>query len=176
MAVNLFAAQVVTGTLPDVVGAALERHGLPEGTLEIEVTETTMLDNDEQVLSQFHALRKLGVGVAFDDFGTGHASLSTLKCLPLSTLKIDRSFVRDLLFEPTDAAIVEALLGMSRGMMLDVVAEGIETEAQRRRLSAMGCRLGQGFLFGKACPPQEFARLLASNGTSASRPRRAIGI
>ncbi len=147
--------------------ACLARHGLPPEALEVEVTETIALDNDSQVLEPFRELRRRDVRVAFDDFGTGHASLSTLKRFPLTTLKIDRNFVRDLLTEPADAAIVQALLAMGRGMGLDVIVEGIETKEQQAALLAMGCRLGQGFLFGKALPAAEFSRLLREQQKAA---------
>jgi diguanylate cyclase (GGDEF)-like protein/PAS domain S-box-containing protein len=160
VSVNLFAAQV-DGGLCDAVMQTLRRHRLPPDAIEIEVTETIALGRDDQVLAPFRALRDRGVRIAFDDFGTGHASLSTLRDFPLTTLKIDRSFIRDLLTEPADAAIVQALLAMGRGMGLDVIAEGVETQAQATVLQTMGCRFAQGFLYGKALAPENFAPLRA---------------
>jgi diguanylate cyclase (GGDEF)-like protein/PAS domain S-box-containing protein len=160
VSVNLFAAQV-DGGLCDAVMQTLRRHRLPPDAIEIEVTETIALGHDDQVLAPFRALRDRGVRIAFDDFGTGHASLSTLRDFPLTTLKIDRSFIRDLLTEPTDAAIVQALLAMGRGMGLDVIAEEVENQAQATALETMGCRFAQGFLYGKALAPENFAPLLA---------------
>ncbi|RJG43387.1 EAL domain-containing protein [Mesorhizobium sp. DCY119] len=158
IAANLFSAQVNAGNLAQVVTETLDRHGLPPEALEIEVTETVVLENDDRVLAPFRELRDRQVGVAFDDFGTGHASLSTLKRFPLTTLKIDRSFVRDLLVDRSAGAIVQALLGMGRSMGLDVIAEGVETEEQQAVLLAMGCRIAQGYLYAKALPAEAFTR------------------
>jgi len=160
MAVNLFAAQVNAGTLAETVTLTLSRHGLPANALELEVTETIALDYEERTLAPFRKLAKAGVGLAFDDFGTGHAALSTIKRFPLTVLKVDRSFVRDMLRDPQDAAIVRAVLGMANDMGLSVVAEGIETRAQEAALYAMGCRIGQGYLYSKALPAVDFENLL----------------
>ncbi|PWK76031.1 EAL domain-containing protein [Aminobacter sp. AP02] len=160
MAVNLFAAQVKAGNLAETVLTTLARHKLPAKALELEVTETIALDYEERTLAPFRKLAKAGVGLAFDDFGTGHAALSTIKRFSLTVLKIDRSFVRDMLRNRQDAAIVRAVLGMAKDMGLAVVAEGVETRAQEAALYAMGCRTGQGFLYSKALPPDNFARLL----------------
>ncbi|MBB6465910.1 putative bifunctional diguanylate cyclase/phosphodiesterase [Aminobacter carboxidus] len=160
MAINLFAVQVNAGNLADTVTSTLSRHGLPANALELEVTETIALDYEERTLAPFRKLGKAGVGLAFDDFGTGHAALSTIKRFPLTVLKVDRSFVRDMLRDPQDAAIVRAVLGMARDMGLSVVAEGIETRAQEAALYAMGCRVGQGYLYSKALPASEFERML----------------
>lgn len=160
MAVNLFAAQVNAGTLAETVTSTLSRHELPANALELEVTETIALDYEERTLAPFRKLAKTGVGLAFDDFGTGHAALSTIKRFPLTVLKVDRSFVRDMLRDPQDAAIVRAVLGMASDMGLSVVAEGIETRAQEAALYAMGCRIGQGYLYSKALPAVDFENLL----------------
>lgn len=159
--VNLFTAQFRAGTLVESVTEALGRHGLPPAALELEVTETIALQHDDSVLEPLRALHRLGVAIAFDDFGTGYASLSTLKRFPLTTLKIDRSFVKDLLRDEHDAAIVSAVLTMGRGLGLAVIAEGIETAEQEAALKAMGCSLGQGYRYGRAVPPAAFAEGLA---------------
>lgn len=169
MAVNLFAVQVNAGNLAETVVTALERHGLPPEALELEITETIALDNEERTLAPFRQLATAGVGLAFDDFGTGHAALSTIKRFPLTVLKIDRSFVRDLIDVPQDAAIVRAVLGMADDMGLTVVAEGIETAAQEAQLLAMGCRIGQGYLYSKAIPPEEFAALVRRRENSVPK-------
>lgn len=171
VAVNLFPVQVSTGNLAAVVQAALDRHGLPGDALELEVTERIALENDDSVLAQFRDLRAAGVALAFDDFGTGYASLSTLKRFPLSALKIDRSFVRDLLTDPQDAAIVRAVLGLARDMGFNVVAEGVESREQEAALLAMGCRIGQGFFYSQPLSAQEFAHLIKrSRSTDAVIP------
>ncbi|TXN25049.1 EAL domain-containing protein [Methylobacterium sp. WL9] len=171
VAVNLFGAQLRAGTLDAVVAEALERHGLAPADIEIEVTETTALRPDDTMLRPLRNLHASGVGIAFDDFGTGFASLSTLKNFPLTKLKIDRSFVRDLLTDPFDAAIVKGMLDIGRGLDLHVIAEGIETAEQEAALRDMGCRLAQGFRYGKALEPHVFAsRLAADAGHPAALP------
>jgi len=160
MSVNLFAAQVDAGNLAEVVDQTLRRHRLPPDALELEVTETIMLENDERVLEPFRQLRAHGVRIAFDDFGTGYASLSMLKRFPLTTLKIDRGFIGDLLVDRYDAAIVQAVLGIGRLLDLDVIAEGIETREQEAALRSMGCGIGQGFLYARALATEDFARLV----------------
>lgn len=158
--VNLFDAQFRAGTLVESVTEALARHGLPPDALELEVTETIALQHDDGVLEPLRALHRLGVRIAFDDFGTGYASLATLKRFPLTTLKIDRSFVQDLLRDEHDAAIVSAMLILGRELGLEVIVEGIETAEQEAALRGMGCALGQGFRYGRAVPPANFAEML----------------
>ena len=160
MAVNLFSAQVDAGNLAETVMATLDRHGLSANALELEITEKIALDHEDHTLAPFRTLARAGVGLAFDDFGTGYAALSTLKRFPLTVLKLDRSFVRDLLDDPQDAAIVRAVLAMATDMGLEVVAEGIETRAQETALYAMGCRIGQGYLYSKALPADEFEQMM----------------
>lgn len=169
ISVNLFAAQVDAGNLAEVVADTLDRHNLAPDALEVEVTETIVLDNGDREREQFRQLLAKGVRVAFDDFGTGHASLSMLMQFPLTTLKIDRGFVHELGSSRKNAAIVRALLHMGREMGLDVVAEGIETDLQESVLLDMGCRLGQGFLHGKAIQADSFSELLRK----AHRPHRS---
>lgn len=174
MAVNLFAVQVNAGNLAETVLTTLARHGLPAEALELEVTETIALDHEERTVAPFRKLGEAGVGLAFDDFGTGHAALSTIKRFPLTLLKIDRSFIRDMLSQPQDAAIVRAVLGMARDMGLAVVAEGIETRAQEAALYAMGCRVGQGYLYSRALPAADFEQLMKRSAKAAGKklPRR----
>jgi diguanylate cyclase (GGDEF)-like protein/PAS domain S-box-containing protein len=160
IAVNLFAAQIGVGSLADVVADALARHDLPPDAIEIELTEKIALQHDDGALEPIRELRARGVGIAFDDFGTGYASLITLKRFPLTTLKIDRSFVRDLLDDPHDAAIVGSMVAMGRSIGLEVIAEGIETAEQQRALVALGCECGQGYLFGRPMPAEAFAACL----------------
>jgi EAL domain-containing protein (putative c-di-GMP-specific phosphodiesterase class I) len=163
IAVNLFAAQIRIGSLADVVSDALARHGLPPDAIEIELTEKIALQHDDEALQPIRELCRRGAGVAFDDFGTGYASLSTLKRFPLTTLKIDRSFVRDLLEDRHDAAIVGSMVAMGRSIGLEVIAEGIETAEQQRALVALGCESGQGYLFGRPMPAAAFAARLGES-------------
>jgi EAL domain-containing protein (putative c-di-GMP-specific phosphodiesterase class I) len=137
---------------------ALERHGLPPQALELEITENIVLNHDEQALRSLRRLREIGVGVAFDDFGTGYASLSLLKQYPLSRIKIDRSFVQGMLESRQDRAVINAVLDMARAFSLDTIAEGVETAEQRAALIEAGCAQGQGYLFARPLPALEFAQ------------------
>lgn len=137
--VNLFGAQFRVNDLVEEVVAALRRHGLPPEALELEITENIVLDNDDLVLDALQRLRHLGVGIAFDDFGTGYASLSLLKRYPLSRIKIDRSFVQSLLESERDAAVVRAILDLSRHFGFETIAEGVENAPQLQRLLDFGC-------------------------------------
>lgn len=161
ISVNLFAAQYRAGTLVQHVADALAEHGLPPSALGLEVTETIALLNDDHAFAAMRILRDLGVGIAFDDFGTGYASLSSLQRFPLTTLKIDRSFISDMLDNPHDAAITRAMLTMGNELGLETVAEGIETEEQEIALRLLGCKAGQGYRYGKALPAEQAATLLA---------------
>ncbi|WP_342165460.1 putative bifunctional diguanylate cyclase/phosphodiesterase [Methylobacterium sp. SD21] len=157
ISVNLFAAQFRSGDLVERVAAALAASELPPDALELEITETVILDPDPAVDTALADLRSMGVGIAFDDYGTGYASLSLLKRFPLTRLKIDRSFVTALCDDHRDAAIVRAVIALGQSFGLSVIAEGIETEEQCLRLQRKGCGEGQGYLFGRPMPVVEFA-------------------
>lgn len=156
MGVNLFAAQMRTRSFVEDVERALMDHDLPPEALELEITENIVLRNETQVSDQLTALRALGVGIAFDDFGTGYASLTMLKQLDITRLKIDRSFVRDIEKDRMDQAIVDAITRMAEGADLAVIAEGIETSAQLHHLRGRVAE-GQGYLFGKPMRSSDFA-------------------
>ena len=166
MGVNLFGAQFRVGDLTEQVRSALERHGLPPEALELEVTENIVLDHDDLVLDTLQRVRALGVGVSFDDFGTGFASLSLLKRYPLTRIKIDRSFVEAMLESERDASVVRAILDITRSFALDSIAEGIEQDVQRIRLFREGCVHGQGYLFGQALSADKFAQAFGLGGGS----------
>ncbi len=153
--VNLFGLQFRIGSIVDEVIAVLDRHGLPPEALELEVTESIVLD-DDVVLDALQRLRDYGVGIAFDDFGTGYASISLLRRYPLSRIKIDRSFVQGMMDSTRDASVVRALVDMTRSFELRTIAEGVETAQQRDDLRQLGCDEGQGYLFGKPMPAREF--------------------
>ncbi|WP_048430481.1 putative bifunctional diguanylate cyclase/phosphodiesterase [Methylobacterium indicum] len=157
--VNLFGAQFHSASLVDEVKAALADSGLPASALEIEITETIILRHDEGLIAPLRALRDLGVGLAFDDYGTGYASLSPLKRFPLTRLKIDRSFVQGMVASPQDRAIVQSVLTLGRSFGLAVIAEGVETETMAERLRAKGCEEAQGYLFGRPMPAEAFTAL-----------------
>ena len=144
----------------DLVTRALAESRLPARALEIEVTESTAMQNVEQTRALFSALRGLGVRLAIDDFGTGHSSLSYVKHLPVQTLKIDQSFVRDIPGSAVDEAIVGAIVHMARALRLRVIAEGVETLAQRDVLLKKNCGEMQGFLFSRALPADATLGLL----------------
>ena len=152
VAVNVSATQLRSAQFIDAVERALAESGLPPHRLEIEITETAVLQNRELALSLLRRLRVLGVMIALDDFGTGYSSLSFVHTFPLTRLKIDRSFVRGLGHDPQSAAIVRAIIGLSRSLGLAVTAEGVETEDQRRLLAKERGLDMQGYLFGRPEP------------------------
>ncbi|VVE09826.1 diguanylate cyclase [Pandoraea iniqua] len=163
--VNLFGLQFRIGSVVDEVIAVLNRHGLPPQALELEVTESIVLD-DDVVLDALRRLRDYGVGIAFDDFGTGYASISLLRRYPLSRIKIDRSFVQAMVESERDASVVRALVDMTRSFDLRTTAEGVETAEQRDNLRQLGCDEGQGYLFGKPMPASEFGTTFNVGRTS----------
>ena len=157
VAVNLAARHFRHPGLADRVNGILQAYGLPARLLEVELTESTLLDQSGSTLVNLLELRDLGVRVALDDFGTGYSSLSYLKRLPLNSLKIDRSFVRDLVTDPDDRKLVGTVIALGRHLDLEVIAEGVETDEQRQILLQEGCEVGQGYLFGRPQPAGDFA-------------------
>jgi diguanylate cyclase (GGDEF)-like protein/PAS domain S-box-containing protein len=157
IAVNLFGSQFRSGDLVDRVREALAASGLPADGLELEITENIILRHDETMLSPLRTLRAQGVRIAFDDYGTGYASLSMLKRFPMTRLKVDKSFVQGMCESPDDAAIVQAILYLGRSLGLSIIAEGVETEEQAERLRGVSCEEGQGYLFGRPMPAGEFS-------------------
>lgn len=167
--VNLFGAQFRVGDLAADVMATLKRHGLPPQALELEITENIVLDHDEAALASLGSLREQGVGVAFDDFGTGYASLSLLKRYPLTRIKIDRSFVQGLLDSPQDRAVIRAVLEMARAFSLETIAEGVETPEQQAALVDAGCAQGQGYLFARPMPAAELLQIFGDRQRGTDR-------
>ena len=160
MGVNLFGAQFRTGRLAEAVALILDQTGLPPEGLELEITENIALRHDDTMLLPLRTLRERGVGIAFDDFGTGFASLSLLKRFPLTRLKIDRSFVHDICNDHVDAAVVSAMVHLATSLRIEVIAEGIETEAQSKLLRAHGCGIAQGYRYGKPMPVAALRRYI----------------
>ena len=152
MSVNLSARQLSYPGIVADVSSALEGSGLPPAKLWLELTETALFEEADAPLSVLHELKALGVQLVLDDFGTGYSSLAYLQRFPLDALKIDRAFVAEMTQDLRAAALVEAITTMARSLGLTVVPEGIETDAQREALLALGCRYGQGFLFGRPQP------------------------
>lgn len=167
MGVNLFPAQFRNGTLLQDVEHALSESGLPPEALELEITENIALGREDGALAPLKALRSMGIGIAFDDFGTGYASLSYLTRYPLTRIKIDRSFVQKISIQSAseDTAIVRSIIVMGRNLGLEVVAEGVETTAQVDFLKSEGCHELQGFLFSKPLPKEAFEKFLLSSPT-----------
>lgn len=155
--VNLFPAQFLSGALVGRVETAVRDAAIDPSALELEITETTALDDVGLARSQIECLRAIGVRVAFDDFGTGYASLATLTRMPFTTLKIDRGFVRDIGTQGHGAVVTRSMLAIAREMEVEAIAEGVETEEQRSFLADHGCDVGQGYLFGKAVAPQDLS-------------------
>ena len=160
MAVNVSSSQFRSPSFVDDVARVLAITGAPSGQLKLELTESVLVEDMESTIATMEALRAYGVGFSLDDFGTGYSSLSYLKRMPLDQLKIDQSFVRDVLSDPNDAAIVHTIIGLSRSLGLDVIAEGVETEEQRISLGEAGCDLYQGYLFSKPLPVADLEAFL----------------
>ena len=165
VAVNLSAVQFKRGNVEQVVMRALEDSGLPPTCLELELTESVLIQNVEQVLASVKRLKLLGVKLAIDDFGTGYSSLSYLKRFDVDKLKIDQSFVRDLASDPDDAAIVRAIIQMARSLKLTTIAEGVETAAMLEQLRLFQCDQVQGYHLARPMPAADFGRYLASAQT-----------
>ena len=150
-----------------VIADALTRHGLDPRSLEIELTESSILENDERTAACLREIRAIGVRVSLDDFGTGYSSLSYLNRVPLDLLKIDHSFVRDIHLDPGAEGVVSAVISMAHSLGLEVVAEGADCDEQVDVLVKIGCDAVQGFVFAPAMPEREFAELLVSSASSS---------
>ena len=166
LAVNVSARQFRHPDFVHEVTTLLDRTGANPALLKLELTESVVLDNIDDAVAKMNALRALGVRFSMDDFGTGYSSLAYLKLLPLTQVKIDQSFVRDIAVDPNDAAIVKTIIGMSQSLGLDVIAEGVEKEAQFTLLKAYGCRKFQGYLFSKPLMAANLETLLDQNKLS----------
>jgi len=162
VAINASKPQFLAGDLCEVLRCALFDAGLPPERLVVELTESMLMDDVEHGMRLMHRLKALGLTLSIDDFGTGYSSLSYLKNFPLDELKIDRSFVMDLPGSAADLAIVRSVVDLGHNLGMSVIAEGVETDAQRACLLALGCDRYQGFLFSRPVPLPEFERLLVS--------------
>ena len=155
LSINVSIRQFRHAGFVDEVRAILAETGAPPARLKLELTESIVIDNVDDTVRKMNQLRQMGLRFSMDDFGTGYSSLSYLKKLPLDQIKIDQSFIRDMTSNADDAAIVTAILSISRSLSLQVVAEGVETEAQQQFLHRHGCELYQGFLYGRPMPLAE---------------------
>jgi len=161
VAVNLSVKQFGQDQLAEMIAATLLETGLEAEWLELEITESAIMKNADQNVTILHKLKDMGVTLAIDDFGTGYSSLAYLKHFPISRLKIDRSFVRDITTNSDDAAIAEIIIAMAQTLKLSVIAEGVETRAQMELLSFNNCIEMQGYLFSRPVPAEQFAKFLS---------------
>ncbi|HLO77326.1 MAG TPA: EAL domain-containing protein, partial [Magnetospirillum sp.] len=164
IAVNLSAVQMKRPDLPLLVRRLLAEARLPPGRLELELTETAMMEDPAAAGRMLADVNAMGLGLAVDDFGTGYSSLGRLKRFPVCKLKIDRSFVADVAEDDSDRAITRAIISLAHALDMKVVAEGVETEAQMAIMAAEGCDCVQGFLFSPAVPAAAAAELLRRGG------------
>jgi diguanylate cyclase (GGDEF)-like protein/PAS domain S-box-containing protein len=170
LAVNVSARQFALPNFVDEVLALIDRSGARPDRLKLELTESLLLDNAEDIIAKMHALKARGVSFSLDDFGTGYSSLSYLKRLPLDQLKIDQSFVRDILIDPNDAVIARTVVALGESLGLSVIAEGVETSAQRDLLAKNGCFAYQGYLFSRPLALAAYEAFLRSNNSLAEHP------
>jgi len=170
--VNLSARNLEDPSLVGDLAAVLDDHRLDPQRLEVEVTETSVMLDPQAAIATLRRIHELGVRVAIDDFGTGHSSLAYLAQLPVDRLKIDRSFIRGLGEPGPQAAVVHAVTELARHLGLEVVAEGVETEAQLAALVATGCDIGQGYFWARPMPAADLERWLQARGEGGASPRR----
>jgi EAL domain-containing protein (putative c-di-GMP-specific phosphodiesterase class I) len=157
VAVNLSALQFRRGNLETVVSQALAVSGMPAHLLELELTESVLISDSDSVENRLRALKAMGVTVSIDDFGTGYSSLAYLRRFSVDKLKIDQSFVRDLVRSPDDVGIVRAIIQMAFSLGLKTIAEGVESESMAQLLTDLGCEEGQGYVFARPMPADEAA-------------------
>jgi EAL domain-containing protein (putative c-di-GMP-specific phosphodiesterase class I) len=160
VSVNLSALQLRQRGLVDYVAACLKRNALDPARLQLEITESSVMEDPASAARTLRELKGLGVRLAIDDFGTGYSSLAYLRSFPLDVLKIDRSFVSDMDRDSQSAEIVSAVITLAHALELEVIAEGVETAEQLDRLRRLGCDIGQGYYFAKPLPEPEAGRLL----------------
>jgi EAL domain-containing protein (putative c-di-GMP-specific phosphodiesterase class I) len=154
LAVNLSAIQLRNASFLDIVRSAFADSGLPARRLELEVTETVLLDKRSNALNLLHQLRDIGVSIALDDFGTGYSSLSYLRAFPFDRIKIDRSFTKDITERADCAAIVSSIVGLGHSLNIATTVDGVETERQLELVRAIGATMAQGYLIGKPMPSE----------------------
>lgn len=163
LAVNVSALQFKQADFVSQVLSVLDRSGINPKRLTLELTEGMLVNDVDDIISKMNALKAKGIGLSLDDFGTGYSSLNYLKKLPLDQLKIDQSFVRDMLSDSHDVSIIRTVVELARGMKLHVIAEGVETESQRQFLADLGCRSFQGYLLSRPVPITEFEAVMQTH-------------
>jgi diguanylate cyclase (GGDEF)-like protein len=170
LSVNFSAIQFSNPNFVDMIRDVLEEHRLPANRLQVEITESMMLDDIQSCSTKLQALRRLGVSIAIDDFGTGYSSLAYLESLPVDCIKIDKSFVSKIIDLHHRAPMIEAIIAIAKTLRMDVLAEGVETEVQRLTLLKMGCTLMQGYYFHRPTSAPQTGELLIKNSTRHSHP------
>jgi diguanylate cyclase (GGDEF)-like protein len=176
VAVNVSPRQLVDPAFADRVQAILLEAGLAPALLSIEITETALMADDPATVINLRQLNELGVRLSLDDFGTGYSSLSHLRRLPISAVKIDRSFIDGLATDRDDSAIVSGVIGMARGLDLKIVAEGVETQAQAQALRTLACDFVQGYLFARPMPAAQVSELVSAQRRAAPNGRERPGV
>ncbi|HAZ94181.1 MAG TPA: hypothetical protein DCW94_00600 [Porticoccaceae bacterium] len=156
LALNLSVKDLMAEELHGELKKLVSRHSLPKDVLELEITESTLMNHPELMSTELVKIKSMGISVAIDDFGSGYSSLNYLKRLPVDVLKIDRSFIQDIETDPSDSAIVSGIVGLAQNLDMKTVAEGVETEGQREILRALGCDSFQGYLVAKPLPAADF--------------------
>ncbi|MCF4976083.1 EAL domain-containing protein, partial [Pseudomonas lactis] len=166
MSVNISAIDFRQRDFVDNLAAILKETGLPPTQLELEITESVLMQNVDETVETLQKIKAMGIRLALDDFGTGYSSLSYLRRFPIDVLKIDQSFVRGLRINSQDEQLISAIIGMGKSLELNIIAEGVETIDQLNFLKAQQCEEGQGFLFSKALPSKDFVQLLQTNSAT----------
>ncbi|MFK5948289.1 MAG: EAL domain-containing protein [Methylococcales bacterium] len=161
LAINISPQQFRKNNLPELVASVIKSTGFSATRLELEITEGLLLNNQELIKKSLLAFRQQGIGLSMDDFGTGYSSLSYLRTFPFDTIKIDQSFIKEMIANPSDQALVTAAIAMAHALGIKVIAEGVETEVQFDFLSAKKCDIAQGYLFSRPVPFEHFKRLLS---------------
>jgi EAL domain-containing protein (putative c-di-GMP-specific phosphodiesterase class I) len=168
VAVNVSAVQFRQGDLVHIVAETLGRTGLPPWCLDLEITETVLMQDADATIATLLALKAMGVCISVDDFGTGYSSLAYLKRFPIDTLKIDKSFMRDVTRDDHNAAIVRTVIALAKSLDLESIAEGVETAEQVAFLRTEGCDRLQGYFFSKPLPPAALLDLIGRSGLGAA--------
>lgn len=163
LSVNLSARQFRYANLVDMIESAITKSGIDPQYLDLELTESTIMDHMEETIVTLRKIKEMGANISIDDFGTGYSSLMYLKTFPIDVIKIDRSFVKDMTTDPDDKAITQAIISMAHSLKLDVIAEGVETKEQLGILKSQGCDIMQGYLFSKPIPANEIPPLLSDS-------------
>jgi len=176
LAINVSALQFKQPDFVSQLVSVLDRSGIDPTRLELELTESMLVNDVNDIISKMVAIKEKGVRLSLDDFGTGYSSLSYLKKLPLDQLKIDQSFVRDMLFDSNDVAIVRTVVELARGMGLHVIAEGVETQEQRQFLAELGCLSYQGYLLSRPVPNAEFEVVVRTHNAAARTAEQDVAL